>query len=212
MNARPFTLLLLSMAVVSAGQTFAETQPDMGAVLDATESLLSNKPEDAKPPEPTLLDSASSLMQEKEAPASPAEGTKENRLLNAAESLMAPEPPADPVKKPASEGAVLEAAQILMGGKPTPPTEEVKTIADETGEKSYGTLTTIKTLDGETTMRFKVAEGASLSAIAGLIYGDAMKYPLIYEANKENLTSPNRVSVGTVLVIPVIDDIPLPSP
>ena len=47
-----------------------------------------------------------------------------------------------------------------------------------------------------------VASGESLSRIAKQYYGDAMKYPVIFEANKPMLTDPNRIYPGQVLRIP----------
>jgi len=48
-----------------------------------------------------------------------------------------------------------------------------------------------------------VVRGDSLSAIAKTYYGDAMKYPAIFEANKPMLTDPNLIYPGQVLRLPV---------
>ncbi len=50
-----------------------------------------------------------------------------------------------------------------------------------------------------------VVSGDSLSKIAKHYYGDAMKYPVIFEANKPMLKSPDLIYPGQVLRIPVID-------
>ncbi len=47
-----------------------------------------------------------------------------------------------------------------------------------------------------------VERGDSLSKIAKKHYGDAMKYPLIFEANKPMLTDPDKIYPGQVLRIP----------
>jgi len=47
-----------------------------------------------------------------------------------------------------------------------------------------------------------VVSGDSLSKIAKKYYGDAMKYPEIFEANKPMLTSPDKIYPGQVLRIP----------
>ena len=47
-----------------------------------------------------------------------------------------------------------------------------------------------------------VAENESLSSIAKLHYGDANKWPVIAEANKDVITNVNRLSLGMHLVIP----------
>jgi len=49
---------------------------------------------------------------------------------------------------------------------------------------------------------YEVQRGDSLSKIAKEHYGDAMKYPVIFEANKPMLTDPNKIYPGQVLRIP----------
>lgn len=49
---------------------------------------------------------------------------------------------------------------------------------------------------------YTVVKGDSLSKIAKAHYGDAMKYPVIFEANKPMLTSPDLIYPGQVLRIP----------
>lgn len=51
---------------------------------------------------------------------------------------------------------------------------------------------------------YEVKKGDSLSKIAKEFYGDAMKYPTIFEANKPMLTDPNLIYPGQVLRIPAI--------
>ena len=47
-----------------------------------------------------------------------------------------------------------------------------------------------------------VEKGDTLSKIAKTMYGDAMKYPAIFEANKPMLKDPNLIYPGQVLRIP----------
>ena len=47
-----------------------------------------------------------------------------------------------------------------------------------------------------------VVRGDTLSAIAKKFYGDANKYPVIFEANKPMLTHPDKISPGQKLRIP----------
>ncbi|MEM9674617.1 MAG: peptidoglycan-binding protein LysM [Bacteroidota bacterium] len=47
-----------------------------------------------------------------------------------------------------------------------------------------------------------VEKGDSLSKIAKEVYGDPMKYPAIFEANKPMLKDPNLIYPGQVLRIP----------
>lgn len=51
---------------------------------------------------------------------------------------------------------------------------------------------------------YTVVSGDSLSKIAKVYYSDAMKYPVIFEANKPMLTDPNKIYPGQVLRIPPI--------
>jgi len=49
---------------------------------------------------------------------------------------------------------------------------------------------------------YTVKKGDYLSKIAKEVYGDAKKYPVIFEANKPMLKDPNLIYPGQVLVIP----------
>jgi nucleoid-associated protein YgaU len=51
---------------------------------------------------------------------------------------------------------------------------------------------------------YEVKKGDTLSKIAKAHYGDMMKYPVIFEANKPMLTSPDLIYPGQVLRIPPI--------
>jgi nucleoid-associated protein YgaU len=51
---------------------------------------------------------------------------------------------------------------------------------------------------------YTVEKGDSLSKIAKEHYGDMMKYPVIFEANKPMLTSPDLIYPGQVLRIPAL--------
>ena len=50
-----------------------------------------------------------------------------------------------------------------------------------------------------------VVSGDTLGKIAKHYYGDAMKYPVIFEANKPMLSDPDKIYVGQVLRIPAVD-------
>lgn len=47
-----------------------------------------------------------------------------------------------------------------------------------------------------------VAKGESLSKIAKHYYDDLMKYKLIFDANRDQLSDPDKIEVGQVLTIP----------
>lgn len=49
-----------------------------------------------------------------------------------------------------------------------------------------------------------VVKGDSLSKIAKEYYGDMMKYPVIFEANKPMLAHPDKIYPGQVLRIPAL--------
>jgi nucleoid-associated protein YgaU len=52
---------------------------------------------------------------------------------------------------------------------------------------------------------YTVESGDTLSKISLRQYGDAMKYPLIFEANKPMLKDPDLIYPGQVLRIPALD-------
>ncbi|MDX2246068.1 MAG: peptidoglycan-binding protein LysM [Bacteroidia bacterium] len=52
---------------------------------------------------------------------------------------------------------------------------------------------------------YTVVKGDSLSKIAKAQYGNAMKYPVIFEANKPMLTDPDKIYPGQVLRIPPLE-------
>ena len=52
---------------------------------------------------------------------------------------------------------------------------------------------------------YTVQAGDSLSKIAKEQYGDAMKYPVIFEANKPMLEHPDKIYPGQVLRIPAVE-------
>ena len=51
-----------------------------------------------------------------------------------------------------------------------------------------------------------VERGDTLSKIAKEVYGNAMKYPVIFEANKPMLSDPDKIYPGQVLRIPPLED------
>lgn len=52
---------------------------------------------------------------------------------------------------------------------------------------------------------YTVESGDTLSKIAKAQYGNAMKYPVIFEANKPMLTHPDKIYPGQVLRIPPLE-------
>jgi len=62
-------------------------------------------------------------------------------------------------------------------------------------------MMTVDTSEPEATY-YTVVSGDTLSKITKTAYGDANKYPAIFEANKPMLTSPDKIYPGQVLRIP----------
>lgn len=69
-------------------------------------------------------------------------------------------------------------------------TEKAQAESDKKGEDSWESAT------------YTVQPGDTLSKIAKQVYGDAMKYPQIFEANKPMLSDPDKIYPGQVLRIP----------
>jgi LysM repeat protein len=57
-----------------------------------------------------------------------------------------------------------------------------------------------------TSKSYTVVKGDTLSKIAKEFYGNANKYPLIFEANKPMLSHPDKIYPGQMLRIPPLDD------
>ena len=63
-------------------------------------------------------------------------------------------------------------------------------------------LMTVKAAAQPEAQWYTVAKGDNLSKISKQFYGDANKYPQIFEANKPMLTHPDKIYPGQVLRIP----------
>jgi nucleoid-associated protein YgaU len=63
---------------------------------------------------------------------------------------------------------------------------------------------TVEIIEPEATL-YTVKSGDSLSKIAKAHYGDAMKYPVIFEANQPMLKDPDKIYPGQVLRIPPLE-------
>lgn len=98
---------------------------------------------------------------------------------------------AAPVFKKPEPVAVPVAAKTAIAEKP--PAEELPTAEEIAKQEAWSSKTHV------------VEKGDTLSKIAKEVYGDAMKYPLIFEANKPMLTHPDKIYPGQVLRIPSMD-------
>lgn len=77
-------------------------------------------------------------------------------------------------------------------------------VAKSAGQDTTGTTTSLaKEAEGAQEDRFhKVVRGDSLAAISLDYYGEAVAYTRIFEANRDRLSSPNKIIVGQTLLIP----------
>lgn len=96
-------------------------------------------------------------------------------------------------------GNVEGVAQVDDRMEVVTPTEEAAT---EGGDTESGTIE-----DAPKTSTFHtVIKGDTLSKIAKQYYGNAMKYPVIFEANKPMLKDPDLIYVGQVLRVPALEE------
>ena len=97
-----------------------------------------------------------------------------------------------------------DAATVYGQVESTSAKEKVILIVGNTeGIASVDDRLSVVTPEPESTF-YIVKEGDSLSKIAKEVYGDMMKYPVIYEANKPMLTSEDLIYPGQVLRIPAL--------
>lgn len=101
----------------------------------------------------------------------------------------------------------LEDDKVTVYGKVDSQEEKEKVIL------ALGNVTGVATVDDRINVEnpkpestfYEVKSGDSLSKIAKSHYGDPMKYPLIFEANKPMLTDPDKIYPGQVLRIPPVE-------
>jgi nucleoid-associated protein YgaU len=48
-----------------------------------------------------------------------------------------------------------------------------------------------------------VSRGDSLWRISRVTYGSGLRYPFVYEANRDRIRNPNRIYPGQLFVLPV---------
>lgn len=113
-----------------------------------------------------------------------------------------------------SHGIYIENLEIKVDDDTATVYGLVKTTADK--EKIIlilGNVEGIANVDDRVTVTdpepeatfYTVVKGDTLSKIAKAHYGNAMKYPVIFEANKPMLKDPDLIYPGQVLRIPKID-------
>ena len=77
----------------------------------------------------------------------------------------------------------------------------------KTNKNNYTSALKVEAKTREEEMQYvTVKEGDTLFDIAKRIYGDAMKYPLIFGANPDILNDPARISIGQKLRVPKVKE------
>ena len=91
------------------------------------------------------------------------------------------------------------------GAKDEPAKNAAKTESSKVREK-------LVVDDSQPSTEYVVKKDDSLSSIAKALYHDGTEWPIIFNANKETLNGdPNRLKVGTKLVIPAVKKVPVSS-
>lgn len=111
-------------------------------------------------------------------------------------------------------GVEVEGLEVEVDGD----TAVVRGTVDSQAERekvilAVGNVAGIARVDDQLTSRVEapparfhtVEKGESLSLIAKKYYGNAMKYPVIFEANRPLLEKPDRIYPGQVLRIPELE-------
>ena len=96
--------------------------------------------------------------------------------------------------------------RVVLKGKAANRAEAEKAIVAAGNTPGIGEVESHIDIESEPdqTNFYTVQSGDSLSKIAKQFYGDASKYPVIFEANKPMLSDPDLIYPGQTLRIPVV--------
>jgi nucleoid-associated protein YgaU len=86
-----------------------------------------------------------------------------------------------------------------MEQKGTPPAQEAQ-VASKTQSGKEKLAPSSK--PSSTAQEYTITAGDTLSMLALRYYGNAQKWPKIYEANKSSVKNPNYIYIGQKIVIP----------
>lgn len=104
----------------------------------------------------------------------------------------------------------LDGETVIVSGEVTSQQDREKVIlslGNVEGVSAVDDRLTVNAEEPEAEAQFyEVKKGDTLSKIAKSYYGNAMKYPVIFEANKPMLKNPDLIYPGQVLRIPAIED------
>ncbi|HEY2989174.1 MAG TPA: ABC transporter substrate-binding protein [Candidatus Binatia bacterium] len=110
----------------------------------------------------------------------------------AAPEAPKPAPPAAPAK---------EAKEKVATAKPAPAASE-KAKPEKAPPAPAAAKSAPPPPEKSASQEYAIALGDTLSRLAQKNYGDATKWPKIYEANKQTIKNPNYIYVGQKIVIP----------
>ncbi len=95
----------------------------------------------------------------------------------------------------------LEGEKLLLRG--VVPSDYAKNeIWDEIKQVDAGLTDIVADINVQSGLTYQVVAGDSLSKIAKRFYGNANDYPKIFEANRDQLSDPDKIRVGQQLRLP----------
>ena len=118
------------------------------------------------------------------------------------------------LKKIEEQGVKLQNLHIqdnklfIKGAAPTDAAKNEVWTAIKSVDRTYGDLTADITIDPSLPppkpkeQAYTVQSGDTLSKISKQFYGDANRYMEIFNANKDQLSDPDKIKVGQKLTIP----------
>lgn len=107
--------------------------------------------------------------------------------------------------RPAVAAQRVEASTVSVGQVVPQANSASQPVAQDAApmvEIPPGTLRSVPAESAQSTRTYRVREGDTLVSIARRLYGDGRKYRDIFDANREQLTTPNALPTGVLLVIP----------
>lgn len=107
---------------------------------------------------------------------------------------------------PVGELKIELAEQVIVSGSTSTNADREKVILALGNVNGVGAVADhINVLNPEPESEFhEVKSGDTLSKISKRVYGDAMKYNIIFEANKPMLSDPDKIYPGQILRIPAL--------
>lgn len=98
-------------------------------------------------------------------------------------------------------GGVLPAASLPLSQTPSAPAAQLPPLAQDV-------LSIDEVRSEPPPVEHRVKRGENLSQIAQQYFGDANRYPLLFDANRAVLENPDKLRVGMTLTIPPLPQVP----